>query len=105
MSLVASARTRARRTGREFALDWRDIYFDIRAGRCRVSGIPFAYEWLGEGSNPFAPSIDRIDSSRGYTRDNVRVVVWAVNRALGEWRDEVLRRVALGLLKTSGEIP
>jgi hypothetical protein len=31
-------------------------------------------------ANPFKASLDRIDSSRGYTEDNVQWVCWSVNQ-------------------------
>jgi len=40
---------------------------------CEKTGIPFDLK-KGKGWKPFAPSIDRIDSRIGYTRDNVQVV-------------------------------
>jgi hypothetical protein len=34
------------------------------------------------------PSLDRIDSSLGYTLDNIRLVAWIVNHCRGELSDE-----------------
>lgn len=45
---------------------------------CPVFGCEM--EW-GVGSNsPLSPSIDRIDSSQGYTIDNVQIMCWRANR-------------------------
>lgn len=35
------------------------------------------------------PSLDRIDSSKGYTIDNIRVVAWIVNHCRGNLNDEL----------------
>lgn len=51
---------------------------------CAVSGLPFSLEW-GAGKNPFAPSLDRKDNSKGYTRENARLVLSAVNFGMNVW--------------------
>lgn len=94
MRLIAPPRYRARKFGYAFNLTWQDIYPAVLEGTCRLTGIPFNYEWNGPGTNPYAPSVDRIDSSKDYTRDNVRLILWAVNRALGEWGDDVFAHIA-----------
>jgi hypothetical protein len=53
---------------------------------------------------PFSPSIDRIDTVGGYTTDNVRLVCVAANFALNQWGDDVLRRLAHGVVKTERKI-
>ena len=72
-----------------FDLVLEDILPAVEAGHCELTGLPFDFKPSKEKSkNPYAPSVDRIDSDKGYTRDNVRVVLWAVNQALGECSDE-----------------
>lgn len=69
--------------------------------KCAVTGIPFTGERIGLSSRrPFAPSVDRIDSTKGYTVDNCRLVCYAVNLAMGEWGDDVVRRIALTWIQT-----
>jgi hypothetical protein len=63
--------------------------------RCALSGIPFDLAPHGASTRrPFAPSLDRIDSARGYHRGNVRLVCCAVNYLMNEWGDEVFHRLA-----------
>ena len=60
--------------------------------KCSVTRSPFSLQSAGKGrQRPFAPSIDRIDSAKGYTRDNCRIVCTAANFAMGSWGDLVLR--------------
>ena len=70
-----------------------------RAGRCcEVTGIPFSYDRVGPSSrsrSPWGMSLDRIDSSKGYTVENCRLVCTAVNLAMNEWGEDVLERIAL----------
>jgi hypothetical protein len=64
----------------------------VNKGNCELSGIPFqfvnSYEYF---HNPYAPSIDRIDSSIGYYKKNVRIVLYWLNRAKGEFSDEIFK--------------
>lgn len=41
-------------------------------------------------ANPYGPSLDRINPSDGYTPENTRVVVWALNAMRNEFSDEVI---------------
>jgi hypothetical protein len=70
-----------------------------------LSGIPFEFErrWRGQ-RRPFAPSLDRINSAKGYVYSNCRLVCVAVNIAMNEWGLEPLLRVARELLKREAEI-
>jgi len=49
--------------------------------------------------NPYSPSIDRKDSSKGYTDDNVRVVLSAVNSALGQYDDKTILPILKAMVK------
>lgn len=56
---------------------------------CPKCGIEFSYD-LNIKMNPFAPSIDRVDSNKGYTKDNCRVVSWMYNCGKSTYTDDVL---------------
>lgn len=53
---------------------------------CSVTGVAFKFDRsLGTGfQNPFAPSIDRIDSALPYQTGNIQIVLTAVNFAKNE---------------------
>jgi hypothetical protein len=72
-----------------------------QGGRCAVSGIVFAAEPHDEAfvKTPFGPSIDRMDNTGGYTTDNVRLVCMVANFAMNQWSDDVLRRLAHGVVE------
>ena len=64
-------------------------------GRCELTGLPFVLgKWKKATRNPMAPSIDRINSRRGYLPDNCRVVLLCVNLAMSEWGTEVFDLIA-----------
>lgn len=67
-------------------------------GRCMLSGIPFDTRHVGKGKRrPWAPSLDRIDSCKGYSAQNCRLVCVAANLAMNEWGEGVLRTLAKAL--------
>lgn len=62
---------------------------------CSVTKLPL--RWDKEGSsfrNPWAPSIDRLDNSRGYHSDNIRLVCCAFNIMRSDFSDDVVRTLA-----------
>lgn len=61
-------------------------------GRCEVSGIEF--HMGSKTRHPFQPSIDRIDSSKGYESENIRLVCLVVNFCMGQWGESVFYSVA-----------
>lgn len=99
--LYSHARKNAERRGIPFEIspaDYKELAVEAR-NRCAVTGIPFEHNsephWR---RRPFAPSLDRTDSSKGYTADNCRFVCVIVNLAMNEWGIEPLMRVADALL-------
>lgn len=69
-------------------LTYQWIQEKIELGKCQVTNIPFI---LTSGHHPFAPSLDRIDSSKGYTKDNIQVVVLIYNTAKRQFlHDDVM---------------
>ena len=41
---------------------------------------PFDFEWNSAGFRETSPSLDRIDSTKGYTKNNVQIISWKANR-------------------------
>lgn len=84
-TLLKSAKSSSKNKQIKFDLDEKWIEDILIEGKCQVSGIPFSFESMntgkwGHGSqNPFGPSLDRTDPFGGYTKDNVKVVVWIYN--------------------------
>lgn len=49
--------------------------------------------------HPFAPSLDRIDSSKGYTLSNTRLVCVASNFCMNQWGDGVIHELVQAAMK------
>lgn len=97
VKIFDAAKSTARRRGIPFELT-RDELADIifRSGlRCEITGIPFSMSWAEtpKHKRPYVPSLDRRDSTKGYTAANCRLVLCAVNYALNEWGEKTLRRI------------
>jgi len=101
--LIRYARDRAQEKNWAFDLDAhrKEIQARIDAGVCELSGVKLDLN----GSRAFnSPSIDRIDPKRGYTYDNIRILCFAMNSALGDWGEENLHAVLVSWLrKRQGE--
>jgi hypothetical protein len=83
--LFFGSRTRSKIKKIDFDLTQEWILEKIRNGICPVTGITFYIDASpskhGGAQFPFAPSLDRIDSNKGYTKENTQVVVWIYNAA------------------------
>lgn len=80
--LLNASRARAKAKNREHTLTKQDLLeLYPKDNKCPVFG--FTLEWNGEGFRETSPSIDRIDSSKGYTKENIQIISWKANRIKG----------------------
>lgn len=99
---VKSARKRSREFGREFTLTpkWALEQLECNNFHCPLSGVAFLPTHdSGSFRNPFAPSIDRLDPKGGYTPDNCRIIILALNIAISDWGEKVFETFAAGYLR------
>tara|TARA_S200002703_G_scaffold114343_1_gene99817 strand:+ start:36 stop:614 length:579 start_codon:yes stop_codon:yes gene_type:complete len=83
------AKKRAKAKCRDFTITVEDIE-KVDAAICPILEIPMKrYKQQYEGGAgyqmPDSKTLDRIDPSKGYTPDNIRVISWAANKMLGNW--------------------
>lgn len=80
----------------EFSIEVGDIIIPEKCPYFNVSFIPLDKQ-LGY-------SLDRIDSSRGYVKDNIRVITYKANRMKSDATKEDLIAFAKGILNLHGDI-
>jgi len=68
-ALLTSVKQRSKRKNINFTICVEDI---VIPEYCPILGIPIKHNTTG--LQPDSPSIDRIDNSKGYTKDNIRVI-------------------------------
>lgn len=95
-TLFNSARARARNKKLPFDLTRAWVEDHLRPMVCEATGITLQFKEgeVNASVSPWAPSLDRIDSTLGYTVNNTRVVCWMYNRAKGPQTDTELRVLA-----------
>lgn len=98
--LVSDAKKRALKRERDFNVELENIQAIIEEGTCQLTGLKFDLSPGQNGrQNAYAPSIDRIDSKKGYTKENTRVVLWAVNSALHDHGESVMLPILEAIVK------
>jgi hypothetical protein len=83
-----SALHRARKSGKEFTLTLEQIIdlWNKQEGKCALSGLDMTYDKTKiSNRTPYTISLDRIDSGKGYTYNNCRLIVWALNALIGNF--------------------
>ena len=77
------SRTKSKRvrhtTEIDFDIDFLKKLWDKQEGKCNISGIPMTHI-LHNGAMYENVSIDRIDSLKGYTKDNIQLVCCIINK-------------------------
>jgi hypothetical protein len=96
--LMDTAKKRARKKGLPYDLDkYRlEIQQRIDKGVCEVSGFPLN---INGGRTFDSPSLDRIDPSKGYVYENIRIICDLMNMALSDWGEEILYAVITSWLR------
>ena len=96
-----AAQVRSRKRGTLFTITREWVMDKVDEGCCAVSGVPFCYEFTGEGKQkrrPFAPSLDQINPGKGYTPENTQVVVSIYNYAKNNFEHEDVLRLSHALI-------
>lgn len=89
-------RSKAKGAAWDIDADW--LNERLKPMVCEATGLKLI--WNGpDRDNPWAPSVDRINSSKGYEKDNTQVTCWAYNWMKGKWPIEVMNTVVRALYK------
>ena len=92
---LMSAKKRARKDNLEFTLTNLFItsLWNKQEGKCAKTGVEMGR--IGDGW--LSPSLDRIDSSMGYTEDNVQWTCWRYNDAKSNMSDDAFISLCLAV--------
>lgn len=71
--------------------------YEAQEGKCALTGIVMTR--LGGRIMQTSISLDRIDSKKGYSKDNIRLICHAVNAFKGPWTDDMMFDMAEALLR------
>jgi len=79
---LVSLKSSRSKQGFEFTLTHDDLLgiYEAQGGICALSGVLMTRHRDGSGERPTNCSIDRINPTRGYTRRNIQLVCWQVNK-------------------------
>lgn len=100
--LIRAVKKNAASRGIPVAITEADVAEMLRASRgsCAVSGLPFKdVRPPGARIRPWFPSIDRIDNSQGYTRENCRIVCAYANYAMADFGLATLHHLAAAIVR------
>lgn len=86
--LFLSTKHGAKKRGIQFELKFEDL---VIPDRCPVLGIPIGFN--GMTGRMSSPSIDRFDNSKGYTKENIRVISWRANHLKSDGTAEEIEMV------------
>lgn len=93
-----SARKRSKTKGRFFDIELKDV-FDLYVEKCPVFDIELC--WKPDGTKRAlenSPSLDRIDSSKGYVKGNIWIISWKANRIKSDGSAEDHMAIARALM-------
>lgn len=83
------AKKRADKRGLKFDLEFKDI---IVPNYCHILGIQLV---RGSDNHDNSPSIDRIDNTKGYTKDNIIIISNRANRIKNDSTTDELEKITL----------
>lgn len=103
VSVIRDCKKRALKKNLKFNLTEKFIIglYENQNGRCGLTNIDFDLTQKDSSNRkPFAPSLDRRDRTKGYTKDNIQLVLTAVNMALFTWGVHVFDEIVINRYET-----
>ena len=102
--LLLSAKNRAKKKGEAFSITEEDIIIPIN---CPVLNEPLEkiFKPTGKrGAAAYAPSLDRIDNTKGYEKGNIQVISYKANSMKNSASPKQLLRFAYWVILTYGHL-
>jgi len=101
LRMLRHCKDRSEKKGIDFDLTIEWFQDQFKQNRCAISGEKFNFG-IKVGNtrlDPYSPSVDRIDSAKGYTQDNCRIILTCLNLALNEWGLPLYIKIAKKVLE------
>ncbi len=99
--MFSSAAQRCQANGLEFSITIEWIKSKLEIGYCDLTGLHFQLAGNSQQyRNPYGPSLDRKNPKGGYTLDNCRMILWALNMGFSDWGEDIYRTIAESYLCT-----
>lgn len=107
-SLFHAAKARASKKGIDFSLTLEWITEKVKKGKCEATNKTLVLTPFGDFKrtrklNPYAPSLDRIDSKLGYTVENTQVTIASYNRFKSDMSQHEMVDIAKAIVKNHVE--
>lgn len=101
---LKSARRRAKQYNRFIDIDMEYMFYlwQKQKGKCALTGVDLTYKFY-EGRVNSNLSIDRIDSTKGYVKDNVQLVCMAANQMKNDLSMDEFIQMCESVIKVVGE--
>lgn len=64
--------------------------WDKQKGLCAISSLSLTLQNFNTRKSPYSASLDRIDSKKGYLKDNVQFVCYSLNMAKNDFNQETI---------------
>lgn len=94
--MLYNCKKRSEKLGLDFNLTKEWLIEKLNKGVCEITNERFDFGLPNTPCyyNPYAPSVDKIDPKKGYTKENCRIVLIAVNFGMNEWGLETYLKIA-----------
>ena len=96
------AQSGAKKRNINFDLTFNDLklLYKQQGGLCALSGIKMTIKpGTRKRINNTKLSVDRINNSKGYTKDNIQLITWQANMAKGTWTNKQLINMCKNIIK------
>jgi len=94
-----NTKSRSKQKGIEFNIEYEDI---IIPDLCPILEIPFKLGTKTDYSH--SPTIDRIDSTKGYVKGNIKIISMLANKMKNNATKEQCRKFAKNIIKYYDDI-
>ena len=96
------AKERAERKGLLFDITKEDLInlWDKQNGKCAISGIDMTYT-LDSGRTPYNVSVDQINPSMGYTKNNIQLVCMSVNQLKSDFEMDIVLNICKNIINNN----